>query len=111
GGLGMLLFLAAGGVAPTAIWGLALLLAILNAALFVESAAGRMPAISIVGGVLSWIVLAIWWWRAAAVVGPRRSDSVTASSSVSSGICSWASWLSIRNGHCRRGRCSVPWAC
>jgi uncharacterized membrane protein len=70
GGLVMLLFLAAGNVAPAAIWGLALLLAILNAAVFVESAAGRMPAISIVGGLLSWVVLAIWWWRAAAVVGP-----------------------------------------
>jgi predicted membrane protein DUF2339 len=70
GGLAMLLFLAAGSVAPAAIWGLALLLAILNAALFVESASGRMPAIAIVGGLLSWIVLAIWWWRAAAIVGP-----------------------------------------
>ena len=70
GGLAMLLFLAAGSVAPAAIWGLALLLAILNAALFVESASGRMPVIAIVGGLLSWIVLAIWWWRAAAIVGP-----------------------------------------
>jgi uncharacterized membrane protein len=69
-GLAMLLFLAAGSVAPAAIWGLALLLAILNAALFVESASGRMPAIAIVGGLLSWIVLAIWWWQAAAIVGP-----------------------------------------
>jgi len=70
GGLAMLLFLAAGSVAPAAIWGLALLLAILNAALFVESASGRMPAIAIAGGLLSWIVLATWWWRAAAIVGP-----------------------------------------
>ena len=68
-GVALLLFLAAGSVAPTAIWGLALLLAILNAALFVESASGRMPAIAIAGGALSWIVLGVWWWRAAAVVG------------------------------------------
>jgi hypothetical protein len=67
--LALLLFLAWSPVAPAAIWGLALLLAILNAALFVESAAGRMPFISIAGGVLSWIVLTLWWWRAAAIVG------------------------------------------
>jgi hypothetical protein len=68
-GLALLLFLAWSPLAPAAIWGLALLLAILNAALFVESAAGRLPAISIAGGLLSWVVLAVWWWRAAAVVG------------------------------------------
>jgi hypothetical protein len=68
-GLALLLFLAWSPLAPAAIWGLALLLAILNAALFVESAAGRMPAISILGGLLSWGVLGSWWWRAAAVVG------------------------------------------
>ena len=73
GGLAMLLFLATGTVAPVAIWGLALLLAILNAALFVESAAGRTPILTIVGGLLSWIVLGIWWVQAAGAVGPRAS--------------------------------------
>ncbi len=65
----LLLFLAGGSVAPVALWGLALLLAILNAALFVESAAGELPALTIAGGVVSWIVLAVWWYRAAASVG------------------------------------------
>jgi hypothetical protein len=68
-GLGLLLFLAAGPHPAAAVWGLAVLLAILNAAVFVESAAGRLPALSIVGGGLSWIVLALWWGNAAAIVG------------------------------------------
>jgi hypothetical protein len=67
--LGLLLFLASGPLAPAALWGLALLLAILNAGLFVESAAGRMPWLSAVGAILSWLVLAVWWSNAAAVVG------------------------------------------
>ena len=56
-------------MAPAALWALALLLAIMNAALFVESAAGRLPIVSQVGSVLSWIVLMIWWERAAGSVG------------------------------------------
>jgi hypothetical protein len=71
--LGLLLFLAAGRSAPEALWGLALLLAILNAALFVESAAGDLPLVSLVGSTLSWVVLATWWWRAAAAVGVLAS--------------------------------------
>jgi hypothetical protein len=67
--LGLLLFLAGGPTAPAALWGLALLLAILNAGLFIESAAGRMPWLSAVGAILSWLVLAVWWSNAAAVVG------------------------------------------
>jgi hypothetical protein len=69
----LLLFLAAGRTAPTALWGLALLLAILNAALFVESAAGALPLTSLVGSLLSWAVLAVWWSRAAADVGVLAS--------------------------------------
>ena len=68
-GLGLLFFLSAGSVAPAALWALALLLAITNAALFVESAAGRLPAISQVGSLLSWVVLMVWWSRAAGSVG------------------------------------------
>ena len=49
--------------------GIALLLAILNAGLFIESAAVRMPALSQVGSVLSWAILALWWYRTAGVVG------------------------------------------
>jgi hypothetical protein len=67
--LAMLLYLAGGDVAAAGLWGMALLLAILNAALFVESAAGGLPLLTAVGGLLSWLVLFVWWERAAAVVG------------------------------------------
>jgi uncharacterized membrane protein len=65
----LLLFLAAGRHAAASLWGLAVLLTILNAGVFVESAAGSLPALSVVGGALSWIVLAVWWGNAAAIVG------------------------------------------
>ncbi len=68
-GLGLLFFLSLGPVAPAALWALALLLAITNAALFVESAAGRLPIVSQVGSIFSWIVLMTWWARAAGSVG------------------------------------------
>ena len=67
--LPLLLFLADSHHAAAAIWGLALLLAILDAGLFIESAAAGMPLVSLVGGVVSWIVLAYWWNNAAAAVG------------------------------------------
>ena len=63
-------------IAPEALWALALLLAILNAGLFVESAGARMPALSIAGGVLSWAILALWWNRAAGSVGVLSSLAV-----------------------------------
>ena len=69
GSLAMLLYLAGGEVAAAGLWGMALLLAILNAALFVESAAGGLPLVTVAGGLLSWLVLFVWWSRAAAVVG------------------------------------------
>lgn len=61
--LGLLFFLAGGAVASAsaAIWGIALLLAILNLGLFAEASAGRLPILSFVGSILSWIVLAVWW--------------------------------------------------
>ena len=65
----LLLFLAAGPHAAAAVWGLALLLAILDAGLFIESASGAMPILSTAGALLSWVVLAIWWANAAAAVG------------------------------------------
>jgi len=68
-GLLLLLYLAAGAHAAAAVWGLAFLLAILNAGLFVESAAGELPALSVAGGALSWLVLAVWWGSAAEAVG------------------------------------------
>ena len=69
----LLLFFAGGHTASTAIWGLALLLAIVNAGLFIESAAGAMPILSAIGAVLSWLVLAVWWDRAAEAVGALPS--------------------------------------
>ena len=74
--LPLLLFLAAGAVAPEAVWALALLLAILNAGLFIEGAATALPLVSLVGSTLSWIVLAAWWWRAAGSVGVLASLTV-----------------------------------
>lgn len=59
--LTLLFFLAAGPVAAAAIWGVALLLAILNVGLFVEGSAGRQPLLSVAGIILSWIVIAVWW--------------------------------------------------
>lgn len=76
--LGLLLFLSLGDVAPAALWALALLLAIINAGLFIESAAGGLPAVSMAGSLLSWVVLAAWWSRAAAVVGILPSLTVLA---------------------------------
>ncbi|HSD27044.1 MAG TPA: DUF2339 domain-containing protein [Vicinamibacteria bacterium] len=52
-------------VAPGALFGLALLLAILNAGLFVEAASARLPVLSVAGGLLSWVVLGSWWVAAA----------------------------------------------
>ena len=59
--IALLFFLSLGAVAPTALWGLALLLAVLNCGLFLERSGGRLPGLSVVGAVLSWIVLACWW--------------------------------------------------
>ena len=69
GSLVMLLFLAAGPRAAAGLWGMAFLLALLNAGLFIESAAGRLPALSIAGSLFSWLVLGVWWGNAAAAVG------------------------------------------
>jgi uncharacterized membrane protein len=76
--LGLLLFLSSGPIAPVALWALALLLAIVNAGLFVESAAGGLPLLSIVGSLVSWVVLAHWWLRAGAAVGVLPSLAVLA---------------------------------
>jgi hypothetical protein len=63
--LGLLFFLAAGPVASSALWGVGMLLAILNLGLFAEGSAGRSPALTVAGVVLSWLVLAVWWATAA----------------------------------------------
>ena len=64
----LLLYLAGHARRPGALFGLALLLAILNAGLFVEAASARLSALSVAGGLLSWIVLGFWWIEAAAAV-------------------------------------------
>jgi uncharacterized membrane protein len=74
--LGLLLYLASGDVAPEALWALALLLAILNAAVFIESASARMPVVAFVGTVFSWLILAVWSIRGAAAVGLLPSLTV-----------------------------------
>jgi hypothetical protein len=74
--LALLLFLASGPIAPAALWALALLLAILNGAMFIESASSRMPVLSQAGSLLSWAILAIWWLDTAATVGLLPSLAV-----------------------------------
>lgn len=74
--LGLLLYLSAGPVAPSTLWALALLLAVLNAGLFVESGGARLPAIAIAGSMLSWVILAVWWLRAAGSIGVLPSLTV-----------------------------------
>ena len=76
--LGLLLFLAAGSVSADALWGLAFLLAVINAGMFIEAGSAGLPAISIVGSVASFGILGIWWMRSAAVVGVLPSLAVMA---------------------------------
>ena len=64
--LALLLFLAAGPAAESALWGMALLIAVLNVGLYMESATGKMPALSVAGTAMSWAILAIWWFTAKA---------------------------------------------
>ena len=59
--LGLLLFLAARTSGSAALWGIALLLLILNLGLFLEAASGRSPLLLFAGLLLSWIVIAVWW--------------------------------------------------
>ncbi len=60
-GLALLGFLSLGPVAPSAVWGLALLLVLLNAGLFLESREDGQPAFNRFGIVLSWVLIAFWW--------------------------------------------------
>ncbi len=61
--LALLLFLAVGPVAhaAAALWGMGLLLALLNLGLFVDAGANPFPILRLLGIVLSWIVIAVWW--------------------------------------------------
>jgi uncharacterized membrane protein len=68
-GLLLLMYFADASVAVAGVWGMALLLAILNAGLFIESASASLPLLALAGSLVSWVVLYGWWTRAAAVVG------------------------------------------
>jgi uncharacterized membrane protein len=95
----MLLYLAAGPKNEAALWGMAFLLALLNAGLFVESAAGRLPALSIAGSLLSWLVLGVWWGNAAAAVGLMPSLIVLVGLTlVMLGGHAWAHHETMRQG-------------
>ncbi|HUP50103.1 MAG TPA: DUF2339 domain-containing protein [Thermoanaerobaculia bacterium] len=59
--LAVLLFLTGDGIAPAALWGLAILLSLLQIGLFAEARAAALPATAIAGIILGWIVLASWW--------------------------------------------------
>jgi uncharacterized membrane protein len=97
--LALLLFLASGTHAAESLCGLALLLAIVNAGVFIESASGATPLLSMVGAVLSWIVLAVWWDNAAAAVGVLPSLLVLAGLTlVMLGGHAWAHATSTRGG-------------
>lgn len=76
--LPLLLFLAMGDVALEALWALALLLAVLNAGMFIESAVVGLPMVSFVGSLFSWAILATWWVRASGSVGTLASLAVLA---------------------------------
>lgn len=59
--IAMLLFLAVGHLANASLWGLGLLLAILNIGVFLESRATTHPLLAWAAILLSWIVIAVWW--------------------------------------------------
>jgi uncharacterized membrane protein len=59
--LSLLFFLAQGSMAPASLWGMALLLAVLNLALLIEGSASRAPLVAAAGSILSWLVIAFWW--------------------------------------------------
>ena len=66
--IALLFFLAGSSVAQSALWGIAILVAILNVGLFAEASASRLPLLALAGGILSWIVLAVWWATATVAV-------------------------------------------
>ena len=59
--IALLFFLTGGAVAQGALWGIAVLLAILTTSLFGEASASRTPILAIAGTILAWLVLALWW--------------------------------------------------
>jgi len=66
--LALLFFLAGGSVAASALWGLSLLLLLLNAGIFIEASHARIPLLSTVAMVISWIIFGVWWATATIAV-------------------------------------------
>jgi len=62
--IAMLFFLDNGTVADASLWGLALLLAILNAGSMMEARVIHTPFMSIAAALLSWVVIGVWWGAA-----------------------------------------------
>jgi hypothetical protein len=60
-------------VAPSALWGLTLLLAVMTTGVFVESAVVSRAAIAVAGGLGTWFVLFAWWIGGAAGAGVLSS--------------------------------------
>jgi uncharacterized membrane protein len=105
----MLLFLAAGPRTEAALWGMAFLLALLNAGVFVESAAGALPALSIAGSLLSWLVLGVWWANAAGSVGVMPSLIVLVGLTlVMLAGHAWAHHATMRDGSGAGGAIGFP---
>ncbi|HKB48215.1 MAG TPA: hypothetical protein VKC57_11000, partial [Ktedonobacterales bacterium] len=59
--IGMLFFLDGGRVADASLWGLTLLLAVLNAGALLQAHKVRFPILSVLAAILSWLVIAVWW--------------------------------------------------
>jgi uncharacterized membrane protein len=62
--IAMLFFLDGGKVADASLWGLALLLSVLNAGAMMEARIIRSPMMSIFAAILSWVVIGVWWGAA-----------------------------------------------
>ena len=66
--IALLFFLSAGSIANASLWGVALLLAILNAGAMLEARHRAMAIIAGVAALLSWLVTAVWWGSASVEV-------------------------------------------
>jgi uncharacterized membrane protein len=57
----MLFFLGGDTVADSSLWGLTLLLAVLNTGALFHARTSRHPLLSIAAAILSWLVIGVWW--------------------------------------------------
>src|SRR6185436_4070329 len=92
--LGLVLFLAVGPIAHSALTGIAVLLGLLTATLFLPVITGPFPILRLVGIALAWIVLGVWWVTAmtAAVLLPALVVVAGMSLLVTAGH----GWLGVR---------------